>query len=420
MRRAGGKLREPRVAASVIGPCLDAVAFLHARGVAHRDIKPENILLCRDAHGEHMVKLADFGLSIDASLERPVTRAGTLDYMSPEVVRCPEKCGPLDNKDRPDLEYGPSVDVWALGVLAYELVVGRPPFEAESRGDTCDLIARAAPRFPSSASPGLKAYVLASCAKQAAKRPCAAGLRGHPWVAGAAARASGGAGAAGGAAKAGAPRASSEGVAGAVLHWAGAAGKTLTRLLTPGGGRAGGASADAAVVAAPSQPRAPAVVGRPPLAPSMSGALSGALSSGSAGSAPAPAPAAAASPLAADAIKAWHGASPPPPALPAIPASPWAAASRSQSGRLDASPAPRVAVGGLAAWRARRAAASGSLAAAASATSADLCDTPAPARGVAFPSGRTSPAKAAGPPAAKRSLSASMHAASAQGQQWGQ
>ena len=51
------------------------------QGIIHRDIKPENILLTADK----AVKLADFGLSIDASEERPVTRAGTLDYMAPEV-----------------------------------------------------------------------------------------------------------------------------------------------------------------------------------------------------------------------------------------------------------------------------------------------------------------------------------------------
>ena len=51
------------------------------QGIIHRDIKPENILLT----AEKAVKLADFGLSIDASEERPVTRAGTLDYMAPEV-----------------------------------------------------------------------------------------------------------------------------------------------------------------------------------------------------------------------------------------------------------------------------------------------------------------------------------------------
>lgn len=52
------------------------------QGIIHRDIKPENILLKADGS----IKLADFGLSIDATCERPVTRAGTLDYMAPEVT----------------------------------------------------------------------------------------------------------------------------------------------------------------------------------------------------------------------------------------------------------------------------------------------------------------------------------------------
>lgn len=52
------------------------------QGIIHRDIKPENILLMAN----RSIKLADFGLSIDATFERPVTRAGTLDYMAPEVT----------------------------------------------------------------------------------------------------------------------------------------------------------------------------------------------------------------------------------------------------------------------------------------------------------------------------------------------
>jgi serine/threonine protein kinase len=57
-----------------------------------------------------------------------VTRVGTLDYMAPEVVKCPRKQRAEDGKNRGDLIYGSAVDIWALGALAFELTVGRPPF----------------------------------------------------------------------------------------------------------------------------------------------------------------------------------------------------------------------------------------------------------------------------------------------------
>lgn len=51
--------------------------------------------------------------------------AGTLDYMAPEVLRCPLKRLPGDNKDKQELHYDGTVDTWAVGVLAFELLVGR-------------------------------------------------------------------------------------------------------------------------------------------------------------------------------------------------------------------------------------------------------------------------------------------------------
>ena len=65
----------------VVEPFLRTLGHLHRRGVIHRDIKPENLLVTASGG----LKLADFGLSIVAREELPVTRVGTLDYMAPEV-----------------------------------------------------------------------------------------------------------------------------------------------------------------------------------------------------------------------------------------------------------------------------------------------------------------------------------------------
>jgi serine/threonine protein kinase len=57
-----------------------------------------------------------------------------------QVLMCPEKSHPQENKERALLAYGAGVDAWAAGVLAYELVVGHPPFERETRSDTVEQI----------------------------------------------------------------------------------------------------------------------------------------------------------------------------------------------------------------------------------------------------------------------------------------
>jgi serine/threonine protein kinase len=52
------------------------------------------------------------------------------------VLKCPTKNAPGDNKDKPDIAYGRAVDSWACGILAYELLVGKPPFERKTQQET--------------------------------------------------------------------------------------------------------------------------------------------------------------------------------------------------------------------------------------------------------------------------------------------
>eukprot|EP00882_Tetradesmus_deserticola_P025483 GHRQ01027997.1.p1 GENE.GHRQ01027997.1~~GHRQ01027997.1.p1 ORF type:complete len:309 (+),score=110.36 GHRQ01027997.1:200-1126(+) len=124
MKRTLGRMPEAQLVTSVLLPMMSALLAMHSLGFIHRDVKPENTLFAAG----RVLKLADFGLAVNHLMERPVTRLGTLDYMAPEVLVCPDKHMPSDNKQRSELWYTPAVDAWALGVLAYELAVGRPPF----------------------------------------------------------------------------------------------------------------------------------------------------------------------------------------------------------------------------------------------------------------------------------------------------
>ena len=92
---------------------LNAVYFLHQNAIIHRDIKPENILISEN----NKLKLCDFGWAKEVSVENRSTFCGTFEYMAPEIV------------DSEKYDFG--VDIWSLGILLYELLMGYSPFKAK-------------------------------------------------------------------------------------------------------------------------------------------------------------------------------------------------------------------------------------------------------------------------------------------------
>ncbi len=136
-----------------------AVAFAHSKKVVHRDLKPANVLVDREGR----VVLTDFGL---ARAERFGTRLthtnavlGTPAYMAPEQV---------DGKAK---ELGPKADVYALGVMLFEILTGRLPFDARTPGRLYEQILNEEPRRPSQVTPGVEWELEVICLRAMEKNP---------------------------------------------------------------------------------------------------------------------------------------------------------------------------------------------------------------------------------------------------------
>ena len=120
------------LAASLMIQVCEAVAEAHAAGIVHRDLKPENLFLTRTVGGSPKMKVLDFGVSKSArladdpraKLTRTRTVLGSPLYMAPEQMRSSRD---VDARG----------DVWALGVVLFELLTGRSPFEAETMPELC-------------------------------------------------------------------------------------------------------------------------------------------------------------------------------------------------------------------------------------------------------------------------------------------
>jgi len=151
-------------AAFYVGSLAQALHYCHVKNVIHRDIKPENLLV--DSKGE--VKIADFGWSVHAPSSKRHTLCGTLDYLPPEMVE-----GQAHDK---------SVDIWSLGVLCYEFLVGSPPFEAQGHSETYRRIAKVDLKFPSFLSEPAKELISKLLVKDPAHRLSLQEVASHPWI----------------------------------------------------------------------------------------------------------------------------------------------------------------------------------------------------------------------------------------------
>jgi serine/threonine-protein kinase len=144
LRHHGPQL--PQAVVDLMLQACEGIAEAHSLGIIHRDIKPSNFFITRRPDGSNLLKILDFGISKagDAGISELTgtqTVIGTPTYMAPEQMQTARSTDPRS-------------DVWSMGVVMYQMLAGRPPFEAENYAQLVLMVAKDPPAQFSVALPG--------------------------------------------------------------------------------------------------------------------------------------------------------------------------------------------------------------------------------------------------------------------------
>ncbi|KAI3403043.2 IPL1 [Candida oxycetoniae] len=192
-----------------------ALSYIHQRGIIHRDLKPENIMVSKN---NSVVKLSDFGWSAyththipnlnpaasasasasaaSASASASASAATTITASPSSLVATPPPsatfanrrntfCGTIDYLPPEMIEKQPhdkAVDIWAMGVLIYEFLVGKPPFEEIDASATYRRIVRVDLKFPKWIDPDARDLIIKLLRKRPSERLSLNEVFRHPWI----------------------------------------------------------------------------------------------------------------------------------------------------------------------------------------------------------------------------------------------
>ncbi|XP_060602146.1 calcium/calmodulin-dependent protein kinase type 1-like [Ruditapes philippinarum] len=162
-----------RDASLLIKQVLEAVDYMHDKGIVHRDLKPENLLYYSNCESSKIM-ISDFGLSKIEDSGTMATACGTPGYVAPEVLA--------------QMPYGKEVDCWSIGVIAYILLCGYPPFYDENDAALFQQILKAEFEFDSpywdDISDSAKEFIRKLMCKDPKKRLTCKEAIAFPWISG--------------------------------------------------------------------------------------------------------------------------------------------------------------------------------------------------------------------------------------------
>ncbi len=159
-KKLSGNPQPPGQAAQLVEKLAEAMAYAHQNHIIHRDLKPANVLLTENG----APKVADFGLAkrLDEKQESQTQSGsilGTPSYMAPEQAHGQTR------------DMGPGGDIYSLGAILYEMLVGRPPFKGQTVLDTLEMVRSQEPVAPSRLQPKIPRDLETICLKCLQKDP---------------------------------------------------------------------------------------------------------------------------------------------------------------------------------------------------------------------------------------------------------